>query len=153
MPKLLLPFLLLFVFISYSVANAQTNFWNFSSKITWEYKYSRAHGAKVAFPVFPSELKELQGKEVYVKGYAIPTQTSESIVLLSHTKNRYCLHCAGGTSNIIGVSYPKEVEPNTPILFRGKLYLNDTKDGLIYYLKEAELINNTDRIFQTVSND
>lgn len=149
--------LLTLLIISFSILNlnAQSNFWSLSDSIEWEFKYSRAHGAKVAFPIFPQELKTLHNKVVTIEGYLIPTKTSEGILLLSHTSNRNCLHCAGGTAHIIGVSVNDDIKVslNEKLVFRGKLRLNDTQDGLIYYLKEAVLINKKKEVFQAVGYD
>ncbi len=130
-------------------ANGQGKPWDFSGDTKWKYKYSRAHGTKVAFPIFPQALKEMEG-------YLVPTKTAGGILLMFHTAaERSCLHCAGGMANILGIE-PKEnieINLNKKNIFRGNLFLNEQQSRFIYYLKKAELLIEKTVQFQTINYD
>ncbi len=148
-----------FLLISSLGASAQqtipTFAWTQCSKVAWEYRYSRAHGAEVAFPVFSDSLKQLHLQQVVLSGYVLPIRNTEGLLLVSPTPNRHCLHCGGGVSNLVAVVPSYAISPlyDTPLTFIGTLQLNEKGDGWIYYLINAKQVDNTQARFQTVSYD
>ena len=93
-------------------------------------------------PVFSKDVKEIEGKEVYIEGYIIPFDgmTSNKFVLSALPVNA-CFFCGnGGPESVIQV-YAKSAIRYTekPVELKGKIKLNpDNPDELIYSLVDAQ---------------
>lgn len=139
---ILLCFGLLFCSISYAQDDAGVNSWKTLSKITFRKQYDELMGFKIDVPVFSDEVKALEGTEIVVKGYIIPTEgyKSHSEFVFSAFPYNMCFFCGGA-----GVETVMEVEAKEPIEFtaeavtiKGVLELNDDDiNRLIYILKEV----------------
>jgi len=120
---------------------AQT--WKTLSKITYRKQFDELMGFKIDVPVFSDDVKALEGKEVVVKGYIIPTEgyKSHTEFVFSAFPYNMCFFCGGA-----GPETVMEVEAKKPIKFtaeavsiKGILELNDDDiNRLIYILKEVE---------------
>ncbi len=117
--------------------------WKTLSKITYRKQFDELMGFKVDVPVFSDDVKALEGKEVVVKGYIIPTEgyKSHTEFVFSAFPYNMCFFCGGA-----GPETVMEVEAKKPIKFtaeavsiKGILELNDDDiNRLIYILKDAE---------------
>lgn len=122
------------------------------SKITWQTlsdvrfteKYSKEAKGYYYYPHFGESVKELEGKEVYLKGYILVIDPNEDIYILSQNPYAACFFCgSGGPESIAEL----KLKPNHPrfrtdqiVTFKGKLKLN--QDDIFqcnYILEEAEL--------------
>jgi len=119
--------------------------WKTLSKITYRKQFDELMGFKVDVPVFSEDVKALEGKEIVVKGYIIPTEgyKSHTEFVFSAFPYNMCFFCGGA-----GPETVMEVEAKSPIKFtaeavsiRGILELNDDDiNRLIYILKEVEAL-------------
>ena len=119
--------------------------WKTLAKITYKKKFDELMGFKIDIPVFSNQIKELEGKEVTVKGYIIPVEgyKSHKEFIFSAFPYNMCFFCGGA-----GPETVMEVIAKNPIKFtaeavsiRGVLELNeDDINRLMYILKEVELL-------------
>ncbi len=117
--------------------------WKTLSKITYRKQFDELMGFKIDVPVFSDDVKALEGKEIVVKGYIIPTEgyKSHTEFVFSAFPYNMCFFCGGA-----GPETVMEVEAKAPIKFtaeavsiRGVLELNDDDiNRLIYILREVE---------------
>ena len=119
--------------------------WKTLSKITYRKQFDELLGFKIDIPVFSADVKALEGKEVVVKGYIIPTEgyKSHTEFVFSAFPYNMCFFCGGA-----GPETVMEVIAKDPIKFtaeavsiRGVLELNETDiNRLMYILKEVEVL-------------
>ena len=119
--------------------------WKTLSKITYRKQFDELLGFKIDIPVFSDDVKALEGKEIVVKGYIIPTEgyKSHTEFVFSAFPYNMCFFCGGA-----GPETVMEVIAKDPIKFtaeavsiRGILELNeDDINRLMYILKEVEVL-------------
>jgi len=119
--------------------------WKTLGKITYKKKYDELMGFKIDIPVFSNQIKELDGKEVVVKGYIIPVEgyKSHKEFILSAFPYNMCFFCGGaGPETVMEVEATEGVEYSAEqVLLKGKLTLNDDDiNRLMYLLTDAVLI-------------
>jgi hypothetical protein len=139
-------FLLALLFTATSAVAQSTlkdNTWKTLSKITFKKEYDEVLGLKIDVPVFGKEVKALEGKEVTVKGYIIPTDgyKNQSAFVFSAFPYNMCFFCGGaGPETVIEVSSKQPiVYTSEPIYIKGILRLNGADvNRLIYSLEKAE---------------
>jgi hypothetical protein len=118
------------------------NIWQTLFKVTWQKKYSPELKTKVDFPKFSPEVKALDGKEIVISGYVLPTDLYEgNFVVLSAYPMAQCFFCGGaGPESVIEV-YTRNKRRSFAterVTFKGKLELNDNDySHLIYKLNDA----------------
>jgi hypothetical protein len=121
----------------------QNNTWKTLSKITFKKEYDEVLGLKVDVPVFSKEVKALEGKEVTIKGYIIPTDgyKSQKEFVFSAFPYNMCFFCGGAGPETVMEVVCKSAIPYTsePIFLKGILKLNGSDvNRLIYSLEKAE---------------
>lgn len=127
--------------------HAQTDYWAIFSKTRFEVRYSEKAQEYLNFPIFPSEVKALEGKVISVEGYYLPVDViGEAYVILSKYPYSQCFFCGGaGPETIAEVSFktkPPKFTADQYIRVKGKLKLNlDDIDRTNFILQEAELIS------------
>jgi hypothetical protein len=146
MKKLWLTLALLFVFSATQHLLAQANTWKILSKITYKKEYDEMLGFKVDVPIFSRDVKNLEGKELTIKGYIIPVEgyKSHKEFIFSAYPYNMCFFCGGA-----GPETVMEVVSKTPVAFtaepitlKGVLHLNATDiNRLMYSLTEVEKID------------
>ncbi len=139
-------FLSLFIFSSNTSLIAQDNTWKTLSKISFTKTYDELLGFKVDVPVFASEVKKLDGKEITLRGYIIPVEgyRSHSEFIFSAFPYNMCFFCGGaGPETVMEVKSLTPVKYTTePITLKGILHLNDSDvNRLMYGLEQAKLVN------------
>lgn len=122
--------------------------WALLSKTRFVEKLNREFGMYFLYPIFPDELKEMEGQFVEVTGFYIPLDVSTSdFAVLSKFPNAECFFCGGAGPESIVVAYlkkkpAKRIKVDEIITIKGKLKLNDTDiDELNFILLDAEIIN------------
>lgn len=122
--------------------------WALLSKTRFVEKLNREYGMYFLYPIFPDELKALEGKLVEVTGFYIPLDVSTSeFAVLSKFPNAECFFCGGAGPESIVVAYlknkpSKRIKVDEIITIKGKLKLNDSDiDELNFILMDAEIIN------------
>ena len=119
------------------------NTWRTLSKITFKKEYDEILGLKVDVPVFSKEVRALEGKEITIKGYIIPTdgyKGQKEFVFSAYPYNM-CFFCGGAGPETVIQVYAKMPIAYTsePIYIKGILHLNASDaNSLIYSLYNAE---------------
>jgi hypothetical protein len=121
------------------------NAWQQLSKITFTKEYDELMGFKIDKPVFSQSVRELEGKELTIKGYIIPVEgyKSHKEFIFSAFPYNMCFFCGGA-----GPETVMEVEAAEPVKFtaesivlKGKLKLNaDDINRLMYKLEDAVMV-------------
>ncbi len=119
--------------------------WKTLGKITFKKQYDEFMGFKVDVPVFSDEVKALDGKEVIVKGYIIPTEgyKSHKDFVFSAYPYNLCYFCGGaGPETVMEVTAVEGIKYTAdPVTIKGILQLNSGDiNQLIYSLTDAKLV-------------
>lgn len=140
--------LLVFTIMSGSaqVESPSKSTWRTLGKITFKKVYDELMGFKVDMPVFSDTIKELEGKEITIKGYIVPTEgyKSHKEFILSAFPYNMCFFCGGaGPETVMEVESLEGVEFSAdPITLKGVLRLNDNDiNRLMYMLEEATIVD------------
>jgi len=118
--------------------------WSSLSDVRFTDKYSEEVQAYFYYPHFGESVKELEGKEVYLKGYMLALDPQENIFILSQNPFADCFFCGNaGPESIVELN----LKPNQPnfkmdqvVTIKGKLKLN--RDDIYhcnYILEDAEV--------------
>ena len=149
MIRLAFLFLLINFSLAMNVLQAQStpveSLWKTLAKITYKKEYDEFLGFKIDKPVFSDEIKALDGKEVTVKGFIIPTDgyKSHKEFVFSAFPYSSCFFCGGaGPESVMEVV---TTEPITyvaeSIVLKGKLKLNSSDvNKLMYALTDARQV-------------
>lgn len=126
-------------------AQAESNTWKTLGKITYKKEYDELMGFKVDVPVFSDEIKELEGKEVKIKGYIIPVEgyKSHKEFIFSAYPYNMCFFCGGaGPETVMEVSASEPVKYTAEqIEIQGILTLNDSDvNRLMYIMTDVKLV-------------
>lgn len=143
--------LLLFVFgISFSTfisaqAEEEKSAWQTLSKVTFKKQYDDLLGFKIDIPVFSETVRAIDGEEITLRGYIVPTQgyKSHNEFVFSAFPYNMCFFCGGaGPETVIEVETVEAIEYTAePITIKGKLALNDEDPNrLMYAMSNATLI-------------
>lgn len=128
---------------TFAQSTLKDNTWKTLSKITFKKEYDEVLGLKIDVPIFGKEVKSLEGKEVTVKGYIIPTDgyKSQSAFVFSAFPYNMCFFCGGaGPETVMEVTTKQPVVyTSEPVYLKGILKLNGADvNRLIYSLEKAE---------------
>jgi len=135
-----------FLQLGFSQKSSDEKIWKTLSRITYTKEFDEILGFKVDKPVFGDKVKELEGKEIIVKGYIIPTEgyKSHKEFILSAFPYNMCFFCGGA-----GPETVMEVEASEPVKFeadaiylKGILRLNSEDiNRLMYKIEDAVMID------------
>jgi hypothetical protein len=119
------------------------NTWKTLSKLTYKKEFDEVLGLKIDVPVFGKEVKALEGKEITVKGYIIPTDgyKSQKEFVFSAFPYNMCFFCGGaGPETVMEISSKQPIQyTSEPVYLKGILKLNGADvNRLIYSLDKAE---------------
>ena len=137
---------LFFITFSISTTYAQNDIWKKLGKLTYKKQYDELLGFKVDVPVFGADIKTLEGKEIIIKGYIIPTNgyKSQTEFVFSAFPYNMCFFCGGaGPETVMEVYAIEGVQYTTePITLKGILNTNTGDiNRLMYSLSKAEKVN------------
>ena len=121
------------------------NTWKTLSKITYKKEFDELMGFKIDKPVFSDPIKELEGKEVIIKGYIIPVEgyKSHTEFIFSAFPYNMCFFCGGaGPETVMEVETLEPVKYQAEsITLRGVLELNSEDiNRLMFKLSKAKLV-------------
>ena len=149
-------FCILITFIGFSLLRyaAYGQDTRYSSFNTWEnpasvqYKIGEDAYGEVNIPVFDKQIKAMEGKEITVPGYIIPTDGLNGTFqpkhfILSSLPLSACFFCGtGGPESVIEIYADEEVDyTEKPIEMKGTLVLNANDPyQLMYILEDAQLV-------------
>ena len=146
MKNLLIALSTIFLFTAAGPLLAQENMWKTLSKITYKKEYDEMLGFKVDVPVFSQDVKNLDGKQVTIKGYIIPVEgyKSHKEFIFSAYPYNMCFFCGGAGPETVMEVQAKSPLPFTadPVTIKGTLHLNATDvNRLMYSLSNVEKVN------------
>jgi hypothetical protein len=122
------------------------NTWKTLAKVTYKKEYDELLGLKVDVPVFGREVKALEGKEVTISGFIIPTDGYKSAkeFVFSAFPYNMCFFCGqAGPETVLEVSAKAPIKYSADrVTIRGILQLNSGDvNKLIYSLQQVQLVN------------
>ena len=119
--------------------------WDLLANVEFEEKFNEEVQALIPYPDFAPIVEGLEGKEIIIQGYIIPTdETGQSdILVLSGAPFSSCFFCGGaGPESVMDIKLVKkmkQIKTDQVATFRGRLKLNATDlYYLNYILEEAE---------------
>jgi hypothetical protein len=129
-----------------SAQGLKENAWRLLAKLTYIKKEDPVLGFKVDVPVYGKEVKAMEGKEITIRGYIIPTDgyKSTSAFILSAFPYNMCFFCGGaGPETVIDVVCKTPIPYTTdPVTLKGALHLNGGDvNTLLYTLQNAVKAN------------
>jgi hypothetical protein len=142
MPKVLVILLMMMSFLGFAQQEVS---WNDLNDVRFEDRYSEEVEAYYWFPVFGESVKDLEGKEILIKGYMIPVSVEENYYVLSAFPFSNCFFCGGaGPESVMGLNFKgknREFHTDEFLTFKGILRLNETDIyEMNYILDEAQLV-------------
>ncbi|MEM9857476.1 MAG: DUF3299 domain-containing protein [Bacteroidota bacterium] len=133
------------LFLISAAAQSQTEIsWSTLDDVTFTDKYSEEAQGYYYYPQFGKSVKELEGKQVFLKGYMLVIDPSQNIYILSRYPYASCFFCgSGGPESIVEL----QLKPKHPkfkmdqiVTISGTLVLNyDDIYQCNYILGDAEI--------------
>jgi len=122
-----------------------TSAWQTLGKVTFKKQYDDLLGFKIDIPVFSETVRAIDGDEITLRGYIVPTQgyKSHTEFVFSAFPYNMCFFCGGaGPETVIEVETVEPIEYTAdPITIRGKIALNDEDPNrLMYAMTGAVLV-------------
>ncbi len=119
--------------------------WKTLSKITFKKEFDEFMGFKVDVPVFSEEVKALDGKEIIIRGYIIPTEgyKSHKAFVFSAYPYNLCYFCGGaGPETVMDVEADEDIKYTAdPVILKGVLQLRSGDiNQLFYSMTNARLV-------------
>ncbi|MEM6633720.1 MAG: hypothetical protein AAF694_28870 [Bacteroidota bacterium] len=117
--------------------------WDILRLVTFEKKFYETEGQYFDYPVYEQEVKDLEGKPVYISGYLLPINPDSNIYVLSENTFSSCFFCGqAGPESIVELTLAEKLDKSYTtdqwIAFKGTLRLNaDDLDHLYYILEDA----------------
>ena len=116
--------------------------WPTLARVTFTKEYDELLGLKVDKPVFSGSVKKLDGKQITLRGYVIPTEgyKSHKEFVFSAYPYSMCFFCGGaGPETVIEVFATEPIEYSAEaVKVTGILRLNgDDPNALMYRLEDA----------------
>ena len=139
---LLTTFFIMFVghFFSQNIIN-----WELLKDVEFDEIWSEEFQAYYMVPKFSKSVKEMDGKEVQIRGFIIPVDIVQDYYVLSANPYSSCFFCGqAGPESVMEIQMVKKYEGlrmDQVITFQGTLRLNiDDIYQLNYILEEAQII-------------
>lgn len=119
--------------------------WKKLSDVRFTKKLNKELSMYFLYPTFGQTVKDLQNREVQIKGYMIPVDETENIYVLSSQPMAACFFCGGaGPESIIELQFKnsrRKFRTDEVKTVRGILQLNNNDiEHLNYILKNAEVV-------------
>lgn len=137
---------LLLLVLNCTLLHAQASAWDSFARVKFVSKYNADYGMNIQVPQFDWAIRLLEGQEVSLKGYFVPTdlQTPRSIIL-SRVPNSSCFFCGGaGPETVARINFKQSVhkfKTDEILKVKGKLKLNDSNyREMSFILEEAEIV-------------
>ncbi len=122
----------------------ESNTWKTLSKVSYRKEYDELMGFKIDKPVFSDYIKNLEGKQITLKGYIIPVDgyKSHKEFIFSAFPYSMCFFCGGaGPETVMEVKAKEAIKYTTEsIVLTGTLRLNsDDINRLMFKIENAVL--------------
>lgn len=132
------------IVLLHMISMAQDNTWKTLAKVTYRKEYDELMGFKVDKPVFSDYIKNLEGKQITLKGYIIPVDgyKSHKEFIFSAFPYSMCFFCGGaGPETVMEVKAKEPIKYTTEsIVLTGILRLNsDDINRLMFKIENAVL--------------
>ena len=119
--------------------------WELLKNVEFDEIWSEEFQAYYMVPKFSESVKELDGKEVQIRGFIIPVDIVQDYYVLSANPYSSCFFCGqAGPESVMEIQMIKKYEGlrmDQVITYRGTLKLNvDDIYQLNYILEDAEII-------------
>lgn len=139
-------FLFSLIIFSVTASQAQNDVWKKLGKLTYKKQYDELMGFKVDVPVFSPEIKALEGKEITIKGYIIPTNgyKSQTEFVFSAFPYNMCFFCGGAGPETVMEVYASESIPYStePVTLKGVFSTNSGDiNRLMYSISKVKKVN------------
>jgi len=123
----------------------EDNVWKTLAKISYKKEYDELMGFKIDKPVFSETVRLLEGKELSIKGYIIPTDgyKSHKEFVFSAFPYSMCFFCGGaGPETVMEVEAVEGIKYSADaVTIKGILKLNDKDiNRLMYKLVNVKLV-------------
>ncbi|UII26025.1 DUF3299 domain-containing protein [Fulvivirga maritima] len=120
--------------------------WKTLGDVTFTDKYSDEVEAYYYYPHFGEHIKNLEGKQVYLKGYILEVDPKEDLYVLSRNPYASCFFCGnGGPESIVELELSSDHPPfkmDQVITIQGVLKLNqDDIYHCNYILAQAKVFS------------
>lgn len=126
---------------SCDVFGQKTITWKDLEDVTFKEKYSEEADAYFWFPTFGKGVKELEGKEISIRGYVIPIDVKENLYVLSAFPFAACFFCGGaGPQTVMELAFakkPRRYETDERLVFKGRLKFNANDIYKMNYILEG----------------
>jgi len=118
--------------------------WQTLQDVKFEKKWSDQEGMYVLYPEFGQSVKNLEGKEIKIKGYVIPVDYNSNYYVLSAFPYSSCFFCGGaGPESVMSLKFDKNTKrykTDEHLTFTGTLELNSTDVyEMNYILRNAKV--------------
>lgn len=116
--------------------------WQDLSKITFADKYFEEYDDYFMYPTFLSSVKELEGKQITIKGYFLDVVQKDKVYILSKGPMSSCFFCGeGGPETAVELHFTEKAKFKTDdiVAVTGVLKLNrDDVDHFNYILSNCK---------------
>ena len=141
-------FIFIFIYLTnfaFSQTAKEDNVWKTLAKISYKKEYDELMGFKIDKPVFSETVRLLEGKELTIKGYIIPTDgyKSHKEFVFSAFPYSMCFFCGGaGPETVMEVEAVEGIKYSADaVTIKGILKLNDKDiNRLMYKLVNVKLV-------------
>lgn len=138
------------LFIFQTSIKAQTDLpWDILLDAKFKYTYDVEQDIWYNKPEFNAKLKRMEDKEVVVEGFMVPVDVTGDVYVLSAFPYSACFFCgAAGKESVMEIRMKdgeQHFKMDQMLTFKGTLELVDDIYGLMYLLKDAEVMENRKR--------
>ena len=136
---------ILFLFFIGNIFSQNIITWELLKNVEFDEIWSEEFQAYYMVPKFSESVKEMDGKEVQIRGFIIPVDIVQDYYVLSANPYSSCFFCGqAGPESVIEIQMIKKYEGlrmDQVITYKGTLKLNvDDIYQLNYILEDAEII-------------
>ena len=136
---------LLFIFLSFNYFSQNIINWELLKNVEFDEVWSEEFQAYYMIPKFSKSIKDMNNKEVQIRGFIIPVDIVQDYYVLSANPYSSCFFCGqAGPESVMEIQMVKKYEGlrmDQVITFKGKLKLNvDDIYQLNYILENAEIV-------------
>lgn len=119
--------------------------WEKLSDVRFTKKLNKELSMYFLYPTFGQTVRNLQNKEIQIKGYMIPVDETQNIYVLSSQPMAACFFCGGaGPESIMELQFKnrrRKFRTDEVKTVRGMLQLNNSDiEHLNYILKNADVV-------------
>ena len=122
--------------------------WETLSDVRFTDKYYEEEGDYYLFPNFGSSVKELEGKEVFLRGYILAIDPEVGYYLLSSNPYASCFFCGNaGPETVVELSFKskqRKLKMDQLVTIIGRLKLNDDNVYQCNYIFEDHKLYDSD---------